>query len=367
MSEVVNDQEPRSVQQKRVLYVETHGGSAYNGRMMNAPRGRLVRWTLFVLCLGGCLAASSCLLAPPNRPPVVVVDANPREGYRPLPVTFNASASFDPDGQTLSIHWDLGDGTMATGATLEHSFRTPGVYHVVATAVDAEGVTASETIVIHVREVPEGYTLRRFSWERDGVPRDWEMLIPYELYQMYKGRLRIPLVDNYRYGDYVSDPLDDPTLEDYATSLWNRVGGDDDEFILETLAFVQGAIGYQADPTGTEHPLYPLETLADGVGDCEDTAILFVSLIQARGIPCKLAFVDTDGGGLPNHVLAFVAVSERLLQRLPCGAAGTTIQWDDRIYALAETAVDRGVYGLGCDPWGLGEDDVVEMWSFPEE
>ena len=296
---------------------------------------------------------------------MVTVQAVPREGYVPLPVTLDASASYDPDGGGITLRWAFGDGSVDSGRVVQHTFRAPGEYEVVATAEDGDGQMATATVTIHVREVPEGYTLRRYTWQRDGEAREWELLVPYDLYQMYKGRLRVPMVDNYQYGDYVADPLDDPTMEDYAAALWNRAGGDDAEFILEALAFVQGAIEYRADPPGTEHPLYPLETLADAAGDCEDTAILFVSLMQAREIPCKLAFVDTAGDGVPDHVLAFVAVSEALLRRLPCGAASTLFRWDGRTYAIAETVSDQGTYGLGCDPWGIDEVDIAEMWSFP--
>jgi transglutaminase-like putative cysteine protease len=245
-----------------------------------------------------------------------------------------------------------------------HSYRSAGEYEARVKVTDPDGEAASASVPIVVRLIPDGYTLRTFEWERDGEPRRWDMLIPYWLYQMYKGRLRnSPYVD--KYGDFVIDSQDDPTLRDYALELWNRAGQDDDEFIHETLAFVQGAIRYQADPPTIDHPLYPLETLADGDGDCEDTAILFVSLLKAMGIPCKLAFVDTDDDGLPDHVLALVAVSGQLLSELSCAGDIMSFTWDDGTFVIAETAVDIGVYPLGCDPWSLDEDDLAELWSFP--
>lgn len=319
----------------------------------------LVIWVLLCLCLPGCLFQTT------NRAPILVLNTLPREGYAPLNVTFDASESFDPEGKVLTIQWDFDDGETALGATVEHSYQRAGNYQPRVTASDPQGEAASESLSIDVRSVPDGYTLRRFEWERDGQPRVWELLIPYELYLKYKERERVPFVDNYLYGDYVADPQDDPTLEDYAKGLWNRVGQDDEEFIRETLAFVQGAIRYQADPPSTEHPLYPLETLADGDGDCEDTAILFVSLLKAMDIPSKLAFVDTSDDGTPDHVLALVAIPNSMVSELECQAAVTTFIWDGLTFALAETAVDQGVYGLGCDPWGLDEDDLAELWSFP--
>ena len=312
-----------------------------------------------------CLGLAGCLSPKSNYPPVLVLEVLPREGYAPLEVVFDASESFDPEGGALTIQWDFGDGETATGETATHSYPSKGEYQLRVTATDLEGETITETVTINVRPVLDGYILRRYEWERDGEPRVWELLIYYQLYLDYKGTLRVPFVDTYLYGDYVADSRDDPTLKDYAIGLWNRVGQDDDEFIHETLAFVQGAIRYQADPPGIEHPLYPLETLVDGAGDCEDTAILFVSLLRAMGIPCKLAFVDTDDDGTPDHVLALVAVSNHLLSELTCAGDIVSFTWDDGTFVIAETAVDIGIYGLGCDPWGLDEDDLAELWSFP--
>ncbi|MCK5246533.1 PKD domain-containing protein [Candidatus Bipolaricaulota bacterium] len=328
-------------------------------------RGLVFRRMLLVVGLVLCLGLSGCLFPAANRAPILVLDVLPREGYTPLVVDFDASDSFDPEGKVLTIQWDFDDGETAIGATATHSYRTAGTYQARVTATDPEGETTVVIVPIVVESIPDGYTLRRFEWQRDGEPRIWELLIPYDLYQYYKGIRRVQFVDNYLYGDYVIDPLDDPTIEDYARALWNRAGQDEDEFIHEALAFVQGAISYQADPPGIEHPLYPLETLADGHGDCEDTAILFVSLLRAMDVSCKLAFVDTNGDGTPDHVLALVAVSNRLLAELTCAGDVVSFTWADGTFVIAETAVDIGIYPLGCDPWGLDEDDLAELWSFP--
>ena len=328
-------------------------------------RGLVFRRMLLVVGLVLCLGLSGCLFPAANRAPILVLDVLPREGYTPLVVDFDASDSFDPEGKVLTIQWDFDDGETAIGATATHSYQTAGTYQARVTATDPEGETTVVIVPIVVESIPDGYTLRRFEWQRDGEPRIWELLIPYDLYQYYKGIRRVQFVDNYLYGDYVIDPLDDPTIKDYATALWNRAGQDDDEFIHEALAFVQGAIRYQADPPGIEHPLYPLETLADGDGDCEDTAILFVSLLKAMDVSCKLAFVDTNDDGSPDHVLALVAVSNQMLSELTCAGSVISFAWADGTFVIAETAVDIGIYALGCDPWGLDEDDLAELWSFP--
>jgi hypothetical protein len=99
-----------------------------------------------------------------------------------------------------------------------------------------------------------------------------------------------------------------------------------------------------------------------GEGDCEDSAILFVSLLRARGVSSSLAFVDTNSDRLPDHVLALVPVSEPWAARLTCSASPLIL--DGVRYAVAETASDGLPISLGCDPWGLAPDDVFQVWPF---
>lgn len=332
---------------------------------MRMNRGSIRKNVVLPVGLLVCLMLAGCISSGVNQAPILAIDVLPREGYAPLSVVFDVSRSMDPEGKALTVLWDFGDGSVASDRVTTHTYQDVGLYEVRVTLTDPEGLSSSATVDIDVQSIPSGYFPRRYEWERNGEARVWEVLIPYDLYQTYKGTLRQVLVDTHLYGDYVSDPRDDPTIRDYALALWSRAGQDEAEFIHETLSFVQGAIRYQADPPGVEHPLYPLETLADGHGDCEDTAILFVSLLQAMGIASKLAFVDTDNDLTPDHVLVFVAISPSMATDLHCDGTITTFTWDQQMYALAETAVDLGVYPLGCDPWNLDEEDLAELWSFP--
>jgi hypothetical protein len=65
-------------------------------------------------------------------------------------VRFNASGSSDPEGGGVTIAWDFGDGTTATGAAPTHTFSSPGVYHVNVTVTDAEGASTTGTIDVTV-------------------------------------------------------------------------------------------------------------------------------------------------------------------------------------------------------------------------
>jgi PKD repeat protein len=320
------------------------------------------RFALAVVAVVG--AVTGCYSPTANRLPVAAFDAAPRDGYAPLDVRFNANLTYDPDGDGLRFEWTFGDGATGTGRATDHTYGE-GSYTVLLRAIDSHGGEGVATTTIAARAVPEGYFVKRFEWTYNGDRQAWDVLIPYNLYQTYRGRLRDPLVENYAYAEFVLDPLDDPTLEDLAAALGSRARKTDEAFIEYTLAFVQGAITYRPDSAGAEWPLYPVETLADGAGDCEDTAILFVSLLRARGIPSKLAFVDTDDDATPDHVAALVSVSETYIDGLACGVGQsvTILTFDDGLHVLAETAAQAGPIPLGCDPWGLDAVDVIEWWS----
>lgn len=335
----------------------------YNHRIMMREliRRGIPAGTLLLLL---CSVLAGCIFPGVNYPPVAELSALPFEGYQPLTVRFDASDSFDPNGDALIYSWDFGDGTTGTGVAPDHTYDQAGTFTVHVDVTDTRGATDRATATVTSRAIPSGFLVTRLEWKREGEDRVWDALVPEGLYLEYGGRARIPFVNTHLYGEYVSEPLDDPTFEDLAAVLWNLVGQTEEEFILEALALVQGAIQYQSDGTGLDYPLYPLETLVDGKGDCEDTAILYVSLLQARDIPCKLAFVDTDGDGTPDHVLALVAASNQLLAQLSCSNGVAMFVWESVPYVVAETAVDRGVYALGCDPWELEESDLMEIWSF---
>lgn len=60
-----------------------------------------------------------------------VADAGPdRLAVPDEPIAFDASGSFDPDGQIADYTWDFGDGSTATGASLSHAYAGPGRYQV---------------------------------------------------------------------------------------------------------------------------------------------------------------------------------------------------------------------------------------------
>jgi PKD repeat protein len=65
-------------------------------------------------------------------------------------VTFNGTASFDPDGTIVSYAWVFGDGSTGTGATPAHSYSVAGNYVVKLNITDNSGSTAVSTQIITI-------------------------------------------------------------------------------------------------------------------------------------------------------------------------------------------------------------------------
>jgi PKD repeat protein len=66
-------------------------------------------------------------------------------------VTFNASASYDSDGEITGYAWDFGDGTGDTGMIVEHSYENAGGYLVKLTVTDNIGLNSTKTVNLRIR------------------------------------------------------------------------------------------------------------------------------------------------------------------------------------------------------------------------
>ncbi|MCC5789960.1 MAG: S8 family serine peptidase [Opitutales bacterium] len=91
---------------------------------------------------------------PPNQPPVAEFTATPNEGPFPLEVTFDASASSDPDGEIVSYDWDFtNNGSFnAFGITTSHTYTEPGLYTARLRVTDNDGATDETFVQITVTE-----------------------------------------------------------------------------------------------------------------------------------------------------------------------------------------------------------------------
>lgn len=129
---------------------------------------------------------------------------------------------------------------------------------------------------------------RRYEWTALGYEWWLELQIPKRLTEYYDSRLR----QNDR-GFFVSDPYDDTqirTLADEFENMGRRNDLSDREIIDLAMAFVQ-QLEYTPDIAATgynQYTLYPIETLNERGGDCEDTAILLAAILEKMGYGCVL-------------------------------------------------------------------------------
>ena len=100
-----------------------------------------------------------------NLSPVASFTCNPSSGQCPLTVSFDASASSDPDGSIVSYEWSFGDGGSDTGVTASHTYQTAGTYTTMLKVTDNEGATDSTSLTIQVNEPPCSQCIEIVEWQ----------------------------------------------------------------------------------------------------------------------------------------------------------------------------------------------------------
>lgn len=141
-----------------------------------------------------------------------------------------------------------------------------------------------------------------YQWDYKGT-WEWTIHIPMSLYMEYYERSR---PRQSRWIDMAKDPNDDYYIDQLVDKL-NEVASEERYSKLEKAAFVVAfvqCLTYNPDSVTTfsdEYPRYPIETLFDRGGDCEDTSILAVALLGGMGYDVALLIYD-------EHVAVGIAV-----------------------------------------------------------
>lgn len=128
---------------------------------------------------------------------------------------------------------------------------------------------------------------------------------------------------------YVTHPLDDNLVGTIAGDLENlavKQGYDSAGIVNFADSFVQN-LSYQAEQG--EYPKYPVETLVDKGGDCEDTAILAAALLQATGYDAILLRLESPIEGEAGHMAVGVAI--------PGVSSGYSYSYGGETYYYLET------------------------------
>ncbi|MCD6383850.1 MAG: PKD domain-containing protein, partial [Thermoplasmata archaeon] len=91
-----------------------------------------------------------------QNPPVPIINASSTYVGRGDVITFNASLSYDPDGDNLTFWWDFGDGTVAEGIVVTHSYQRGGRYNVTLNVSDGyHNVSTTLTVTVIKNRPPE--------------------------------------------------------------------------------------------------------------------------------------------------------------------------------------------------------------------
>jgi hypothetical protein len=176
-------------------------------------------------------------------------------------------------------------------------------------------------------------TRREFTQTAHGTSTKFTLHVSDLLYQYYQSRERNP-----NYGSYVSDRFDDRYIKSLANEIeqyGEENGLSDRQVVDHAIAFVQD-LEYTKDKVSTgydEYPKYPVETLYDKGGDCEDTCILLSSLLEEMGYATVLLILRNE-----NHMALGVAGEESI--------EGAYYDHDGRQYYYVETTAAG---------WNVGE------------
>ena len=132
------------------------------------------------------------------------------------------------------------------------------------------------------------YIEKSYAWDYDGRHWTWNLSIPTALYEEYKD---VSVSKRTREGPagygYLTTTHDNYVrmLADKLNESATQMGYGSFDKVSFVLAFVQ-SLPYTSDNVTAgynEYPRFPIETLVDDGGDCEDTSILFATITLIMG------------------------------------------------------------------------------------
>lgn len=108
-----------------------------------------------VALMSGICSFDNCSnIAPPPQAPTAVATALNNNVQINSDVRFSSEGSFDQYGQIVTYAWDFGDGSSSNWSAPIHQFTTPGIYDVVLTLTDNDGMTATSTVKVNIDHAP---------------------------------------------------------------------------------------------------------------------------------------------------------------------------------------------------------------------
>ena len=110
------------------------------------------------------ITVNPAVVTPPTNHAPTAAAGSPRTGETGIGVSFDASASTDPDNDVLTYAWTFGDGSSGTGQTPAHVYTAAGSFVVTLTVTDSHAAsdtaTTSATITAVADRAPPVVSLR---------------------------------------------------------------------------------------------------------------------------------------------------------------------------------------------------------------
>jgi hypothetical protein len=198
---------------------------------------------------------------------------------------------------------------------------------------------------LQAREVPRFQ--RTYVWEYEGDMLRFQYAFPWETYDFYASRPRT-------FGNYAVYTYENPQnqlLEDFVEGLRclaEEKGYDHNQTLGMVIAFVQN-LEYQ--PELGEYPKFPVETLAERGGDCEDTSILLASMLRLLGE--KAVLVNP-----PRHMAVALACDS---------CSGTEYLHEGKSYFYVETTAPNYRIGQVPEKYLTSKDNIYGLEAKDEE
>lgn len=224
------------------------------------------------------------------------------------------------------------------------------VYLVEYTEVDGNTTTEMTCTLVGINDPSKSTLVRNYTWNYKGVQYDMTLNIAHTDFVGYRTS-DITRSQGTNDHDRRFVTSDDAYVRQIAARISQLSAGmTDADKAGMILAFTQ-YIQYQYDQQSVgrdEYWKYPVETLVDHEGDCEDTSILFCAIAKQMGFDCCMILY-------PGHMAAGISVAG-------CTGSGVYTFHGKDYYYCETTAVDWAIghaYGAGCSPSDVSRHIIV--------
>ncbi len=196
--------------------------------------------------------------------------------------------------------------------------------------------------------VDSGFAVKKYYWMYN-VPWEWSAEVPISYLNYYQQKQRPIWKGKYEYYSLFVEK-DDKAVQFVANGLKETVEDakrlykwTEEQEVMFIVSFLQ-QMRYVPDSVfGTsDYEKFPVETMFDGYGDCEDKSILGASLLKAMGYDVVLLLLVAEDNSRSHMAIA---------ANLPSVKNGTYYNYNGKKYFYIETTFAGWKIGEVPDSW----------------